>query len=170
MIRERSGWNLISGRIKVFHEVYCRFIPDRDHPRNIFFLAEDVDLGIFLRREFHFMTILQIGDVAPRRFTHLFLLFRRSRDLRRALLKFDRIHAGMNCGIYNLFGNLKIAIMIDYNFSDDIRGMSIAKHSISKFKLASHLTAPQVYSTPDHTTPSMRHNRPDSIERNPPDR
>src|SRR5271157_250022 len=113
------------------------------------------------------MTIFQVGDITPRRFTHLFLLFRRSRDLGRALLEFNRIDTSMNCRINNLLGDLDITIMIDSDFSDDIRGMPIADHSIANFDFTSHSVSPQVSSTPYHTIPSRRHNRPVSITHNP---
>ena len=97
-----------------------------------------VDLAILLFIEFNLVAIIQISNITPGSLAHLFLLVKRRAYIRRTLLELHRIRAGVSGGINNFFCSIQITVVINTDLCDDISGVPITHHSISKFNFTSH--------------------------------
>src|SRR5215211_8251417 len=94
---------------------------------------------VLLCVEFNLIAIVQICNIAPWFFTHLFLLFEGCGNSRRALLKLDGINTGVDRRVDHLLGNVQIAVMIDADFRNDVSRMTIPHPAVSNLYFTRHV-------------------------------
>src|SRR5687768_1146123 len=154
MIGERRRRHFVGRCIELLHEIDGGLVPYGDHPVDLLLPAIAVDLAVLLLVEFNLVTILQIGNVTPRRLAHLFLLFGRCGHIRCTLLELDRVCTCMRGRIDDLLRDIDVAVVIDTHLCDDIRRMTVAQFPIPKLDLTGH----SYFSLSDNCFKTISHN------------